>query len=140
MSFKSSVLTVAIIVLMILMILIAILLRNSRAEDVYIDTCPDYWTTKSHKKHPIGGCASTIYGCCPDRVTAKTDADGMNCPAKCFNRHVLGKAGPSCTSVPTEMDFSGPDYEGNPGLCKKQAWAKQCGLTWDGITNVSLSC
>ena len=28
----------------------------------------------------IGGCAGTRYGCCNDRVTAKTDDIGLNCP------------------------------------------------------------
>jgi len=131
---------VAIIVLLVLMILISLLLRNSKSEDIYIDSCPDYWTTKAAIKYPIDGCGSSQYGCCPDRVTSKTDADGTNCPVKCFNTRLLGKAGPTCTSVPAEMDFSGEEYSGNAGMCKKREWAKQCGLTWDGITDVSLSC
>jgi hypothetical protein len=31
------------------------------------------------KNKAIGGCAGTQYGCCPDGVTAKKDADGSNC-------------------------------------------------------------
>jgi hypothetical protein len=31
------------------------------------------------KNKEIGGCAGTQYGCCPDGVTAKKDADGSNC-------------------------------------------------------------
>lgn len=140
MSFKRSVLIVAIVVLLILMILISILLRKSKMDDMYIDSCPDYWTTKSMKKYPIGGCSSTVYGCCPDRLTPKTDADGTNCPTKCFNKHSLGKTSATCPSIPNEMDFSGEEFTGNTGLCNKRNWAKQCGLTWDGITDVSLSC
>jgi hypothetical protein len=34
------------------------------------------------KNKEIGGCAGTQYGCCPDGVTAKKDADGTNCPTK----------------------------------------------------------
>lgn len=34
------------------------------------------------KNKEIGGCAGTQYGCCPDGVTAKKDADGSNCPTK----------------------------------------------------------
>jgi hypothetical protein len=34
------------------------------------------------KDKEIGGCAGTRYGCCPDGVTAKVDADGSNCPVK----------------------------------------------------------
>ena len=28
---------------------------------------------------PIGGCAGTRYGCCPNNQTAKIDAQGSNC-------------------------------------------------------------
>lgn len=28
---------------------------------------------------PIGGCAGTQYGCCPDNYTAKIDTQGSNC-------------------------------------------------------------
>jgi hypothetical protein len=28
---------------------------------------------------PIGGCAGTMYGCCPDGRTPKMDATGLNC-------------------------------------------------------------
>ncbi len=31
---------------------------------------------------PIGGCAGTIYGCCPNNQTAKIDAQGSNCILK----------------------------------------------------------
>ena len=29
--------------------------------------------------YPVGGCSGTIYGCCPDNVTAKHDTVGSNC-------------------------------------------------------------
>ena len=140
MSFKGSVLIIAIIVLLALMILISFLIQKSKNENIYIDSCPDYWTTKSQSNYPIGGCSGTMYGCCPDRRTPKTNANGTNCPTLCFNTHNLGKTSPKCPSIPTEMDFSGKQYTGNAGLCKKRDWSKQCGLTWDGITDVSLSC
>ena len=31
---------------------------------------------------PIGGCAGTMYGCCPNQVTPKFDAQGSNCIIK----------------------------------------------------------
>ena len=30
-------------------------------------------------KKPIGGCAGTRYGCCPDNNTPKIDVNGSNC-------------------------------------------------------------
>jgi len=32
--------------------------------------------------HPIGGCAGTRYGCCPNNITAKIDEIGSNCIIK----------------------------------------------------------
>ena len=46
--------------------------------------CPDNVTPKldqygSNCIKPIGGCAGTRYGCCPDNVTPKLDQYGSNC-------------------------------------------------------------
>jgi hypothetical protein len=30
-------------------------------------------------KKPIGGCAGTRYGCCPDNIKPKIDVNGSNC-------------------------------------------------------------
>jgi hypothetical protein len=32
-----------------------------------------------HQPIPVGGCAGTRYGCCPNNVTAKIDEVGSNC-------------------------------------------------------------
>jgi hypothetical protein len=133
-----SVLIVAFITLLILMIFISILLRTGKSDSIYVDECPDYWSTSSVTKP--GECVSSQYGCCSDYVTAKTDEEGTNCPSKCYNSHQLGTVSSTCPSIPSTMDFSGDEYKGTTGLCAKKKWAKQCGLTWDGITDVSLSC
>ena len=51
---------------------------------------------------------------------------------KCENVKDLGT---NCTSP---MDFSGSNWQGNSGLKNKNAWAKGCGVTWDGVTNNSM--
>jgi hypothetical protein len=33
-------------------------------------------------KKPIGGCAGTRYGCCPDNIKPKIDVNGSNCLVK----------------------------------------------------------
>lgn len=47
---------------------------------------------------------------------------------KCENVMNLG----SCPGI---HDFSGPEWQGQTGLKQKNAWAKQCGIVWDGVTN-----
>jgi hypothetical protein len=163
MSFKESVLIVALIVVFALMILISTILNKTK-DPIQADSCPDYWSTS---KESLGACLKSEFGCCPDKITAKTDdngsnckvggcsgtefgccsdfatpktnADGTNCPIKCYNTHQLGKVSSTCTSIPEEINFN-EKFSGNAGLCQKQTWAKQCGLTWDGVTNVANGC
>jgi len=58
---------------------------------------------------------------CPDYWTVT----GIS---QCSNPKNLGSCGSS-------MDFSDKDWQGQSGLQKKFNWARQCGLTWDGVTN-----
>ena len=139
MSFKQNVLVVALIVVFSLMILIATIL-NSKTMVTHVDSCPDYWSFMNTELKEIGRCNGTEFGCCPDRTTAKTDADGTNCPIKCYNTHQLGTVSSTCTSVPSEVDFGTDTYTGTSGVCNKQTWAKQCNITWDGVTNVASAC
>jgi len=138
MSFKETVLITAFLIVLSLMILISTLLTKS-AHVVHADSCPDYWTTLNVKP-ASADCMNTKFGCCNDYATPKNDVDGSKCPVKCYNTQQLGKVSAACTSVPTEIDFGTDVYKGNGGLCAKQKWAKQCDITWDGITNVPNSC
>ena len=60
---------------------------------------------------------------CPDYWTVES-------ATQCANTQNLGSCG-------TTMNFSAAEWQGNTGLKNKYAWAKKCGLTWDGITNNS---
>jgi|TARA_Y100000389_G_C17463300_1_gene523419 hypothetical protein len=42
------------------------------------------------------------------------------------------------TSCPNRINFDTPEYLGNKGKIAKCKWAKGCGASWDGITNVEL--
>ena len=140
-SFQNKAIGIFFIVLLIVVIVMAVILMKTKnsGSSVIINECPDYWITTNYAV-PEGDCKTTEFGCCTDHVTAKTDADGTNCPIKCYNAHKLGTTSSTCTSVPTEMDFSTDDYTGTTGLCNKRTWAKNCGITWDGITDASMSC
>ncbi len=52
--------------------------------------------------------------------------------SKCYNQFHLGND--ECEET---MDFNTSDWTGSDSLCKKQTWATNCGLSWDGITNIN---
>jgi hypothetical protein len=66
---------------------------------------------------------------CPDYWLDNSSGDA----SECVNEKGLGNA--ACQQT---MDFSGMGFSGQPGMCKKKAWAKSCDITWDGITNNDL--
>lgn len=72
-----------------------------------------------------------IIGSCPDYWTLST-IDGKQ---KCTNVKNLGKS--TCSKT---MDFSQRPYNLQNGLCAKFRWARNCELTWDGITNMTNPC
>ena len=47
---------------------------------------------------------------------------------KCVNVKGLGKC-------PGPLDLSNTRFIGSHGFCNKETWARQCGVTWNGITN-----
>jgi len=53
----------------------------------------------------------------------------------CMNVNKIGSS--DCEPV---KDFDSEEWKGQNGMCLKQKWAKQCDLTWDGITTNSDLC
>lgn len=140
-AFQTTSLAIALVILVLCLIVIAIILAKTKGTyPPTVDACPDYWSTSNYLNPDASKCNKTEFGCCSDYATPKTDADGTNCPIKCYNTHKLGTVSSTCTSKPTEMDFSSDVYTGSTGLCNKQKWASQCGITWDGVTDVSNAC
>jgi hypothetical protein len=140
-SFQNKAIGVAFFVLLIVVIVVSIILIKTKnsGDAIIVNECPDYWITSNYAV-PEGECKTSEFGCCSDNITAKTDASGSNCAIKCYNVHKLGTTSSTCTSVPMEMDFSSDDYTGTTGDCNKRSWANNCGITWDGIKDVSMSC
>ena len=137
--FQTVALSIALFILLISLIAIAISLsKTSGKYPPTVDVCPDYWSTSTYL-NPKSECMKTEFGCCSDG-SLKTDADGTNCAVKCYNTHELGKISSTCTSLPFYIDVNSAEYIGSTGLCNKQKWASQCGITWDGVTNVSNAC
>jgi hypothetical protein len=108
MNFQSTVLTVAVVLLLICMILISIALVKSKGAEQWppiIGDCPDYWI----------------------------DLSGNG--AQCVNMKDLGTCSSGTSGAHQQMNFTVPPYTGQNGLCAKYKWAKGCGITWDGITS-----
>tara|TARA_B100000424_G_C22944224_1_gene502455 strand:+ start:4385 stop:4771 length:387 start_codon:yes stop_codon:yes gene_type:complete len=114
-NFQKTTLTIALVIFIILMIFIGAVLYKNKYDKKYppvIASCPDYWIDE---EPPIS-------------------ADSLNNidfqTTKCKNIKNLGKD--SCSKT---MNFTGEFWEGESGDCNKSKWAKNCDLSWDGITN-----
>jgi len=108
MSFQKIVITIAIILLILTLVFIGYALSKSKAEAVWppmIGDCPDYWI----------------------------DLSGNG--AKCVNTHSLGTCNIPTAGEDNSMDFSAPVFSGANSSCAKYTWAKNCGVTWDGLTS-----
>ena len=112
-AFQSIVLITATIILVIALCFIGIALRRSKYNSDYppvLANCPDFWT----------------------------DTSGNNGSA-CKNDLNIGNRA-THSGCSNTMDFSQPQWSGQSGLCSKYKWAKQCNLSWDGITNNADIC
>ena len=160
--FETNVLWTAVIGLIAALAIVGLLLSKTSAASTYpTPTCPDFWYSSY-----IQPCASTTYGCCSDHTTSKVDASGSNCgvdcaasaygccsdgttqmldasgsnctgAAKCYNLYNLGNTSTAGCMV---QDFTTSNYAGTAGVCQKQTWAKTCGVSWDGVTNIDSAC
>ena len=72
-----------------------------------------------------------VVGSCPD-YWEEQEQNGVSV---CVN--TLGLPIGSCKSP---MNFSVPPYNGPDGACRKAKWARDCNLTWDGITTNPYVC
>jgi len=109
MNFQSTVLIIAVVILIICMILIGIALAKTKSTQQWpplVGDCPDYWI------------------------------DMSNNGAQCVNTKDLGTCN---ASVPAgqhlQMNFTVAPYIGQNAACSKYKWATGCGITWDGITS-----
>ena len=105
--FQKIVLFIAIIMLIIALIFIGIALGYSKnqAWPPITPECPDYWT--------IDGSGNNI---------------------TCINVKDLGTCPPQNGDTHLKMNFNTSAYTGSNELCAKYTWAKNCGISWDGIT------
>ena len=123
---------VAIIVLIIALATVGVAISNDSTKVDFpprIDSCPDYWVHASYLKD-----SSINVGNSDINVNELND--------ECVNVKRMG----TCNPDEVIMDFNVAPYsnEGDSGpdsgMCAKYNWAKQCNITWDGITNKDNIC
>lgn len=106
--FQKFILFAAIIILIIALVVIGIALSYAKSDEAWppvTPDCPDYW---------------------------KLNGSGDN--ATCINVKDLGTCPPQSGQKHLKMNFNTSAFEGENGNCAKYNWAKNCGLSWDGIT------
>jgi hypothetical protein len=105
--FQKIVLFSAIIILIITLIIIGVALSYAKNTTwpPMVPNCPDYWLI-----------------------------DGSGDNSKCINVKDLGTCSPNGQDEHLTMDFNLPVFTGSNGTCAKYNWAKNCNVTWDGIT------
>jgi len=107
MNFQKIILTIAVVGLIVLLVVIGYSLSKSTSSVVWppvVGSCPDYWM----------------------------DLKGNG--EQCYNVKSLGKCKLPGTNEKNTMNFNVSPFNGDTGTCSKYNWAKNCNVTWDGIT------
>jgi hypothetical protein len=106
-SFQRFILFSAIIILIIALVFIGVTLTYSKEHQwpPVTPECPDYWI-----------------------------AEGSGDNTTCVNMKNLGTCPPKSGDKYLKMDFNNATFSGSNGICAKYTWAKNCGVSWDGIT------
>jgi hypothetical protein len=164
-TFQKVVLVIAVVVLLIGFIMVGISLKKSTAPSSTKEpsACPDFWYSSYYKPCVLStygccddkvtssdatgsnctACDSSTYGCCPDGVRAKTSAtDTCTGVSKCWNVNEVGRSTTACQALTSGFDPA-DKFEASGGkssLCKKQEWADECYMAWEGVTNVKSDC
>jgi hypothetical protein len=105
--FQKFILFAAIIILIIALVFIGVGLKMAGKEEwpPMVPDCPDYWLI-----------------------------DGVENNTTCINIKDLGICPPKNQDKHLKMNFNNPIFTGSNEMCAKYKWAKNCGVSWDGIT------
>ena len=121
-SFYTIIFTVTVVIAIIVLIFMAIAMFLGREVATWppdVSECPDYWLV-----NPDGSCRV-------QPSVGNTGSAGCTAfdPATCG-----GQGGGSCTYA--EVLKNTGLNSGSP-RCRRKAWAQQCGVYWDGISDIS---
>ena len=107
MNFQKLILTIAIIILIVILVVIGLALSKASVEENWppiVGECPDYWVDMSGNGEA------------------------------CFNSKSLGRCNIPSEQNTNTMNFNQSPFTGDNGTCAKYNWAKNCQVTWDGVT------
>ena len=128
--FYTSVLSVAVIVLILILTYVGIMLSYSNSQSTTFppvsNVCPDYWLNSTDGS----GCVVPSSG----SKNAGLLFDGNGSPTA----GLLATTG--YNSSKKTIDFSNPKWgEGGSLLCSQKKWADKNEIVWDGVSNYN-SC
>jgi len=110
-NFQTSVLYVAITVLILFLVLIGVSLVTQNSKQKWppvVSTCPDYYNVSEDGTT----CTGTQYG-----STAGNYINNLSFPSTC-----------------STLNLNDDKYKGSQGACNLNKWAMGCNATWAGIT------
>jgi len=137
-SFYWIVLVVAIIALIGALAYVGILMTYYTKKDAtyppVASSCPDFWTVSASNPTkcniPAGGIKNTgnLY---------ETAGSGSTLA---YTLKLTSANTPGLDATNNAIDFSAAEWgAGSAAICKKNTWANQNGLVWDGVSNYN-SC
>jgi len=141
-SFYWIVLVVAITALIGALAYVGILMTYYTKKDAVYppveSSCPDFWTASASSPNKCNIPAGEAAGIknIGSLYTTTTNGDGK--PVYTLKLSTANTPGLDATNK--TVDFSAAEWgAGSGAVCKKQSWANQNGLIWDGVSNYN-SC
>ena len=123
-----NILGIILIICLVIFFIIILYINREQKFPPVIGDCPDYWISSKYFDNEEN--LDII-----DDVSIKNQLENDKGDSKCVNVKNIGN--PNCSNI---MDFNEIPYNTKNGLCAKYKWAKDCDLTWDGITNNKSIC
>jgi len=127
-------LSIALIALIIILTYVGMQMSYYRDKDTtyppVVSSCPDFWKVSEDEPTKC--------------VIPNADANGVQNIGSMYgaNNEILLNSNntPGLNLQKKSVDFTSSDWGiGGNAICKKQVWANQNGLVWDGVTNYN-SC
>lgn len=130
MSFYSTVLIVALVILILFLTYIGIIIMYYKPKQNFppsVADCPDYWQVYLNKDGDISGCIIPSGTSSMNNGIANTES---YMKAKGYNG-----AGTSLGQPYINFNDVSWEYSGKKALCNQKAWANTNQIVWDGVTN-----